>query len=155
NQARYLDANTVGLQMLGYTLEELRALTIIDVSARRDLPRYGSIMAQLTSGAVVQFEGELKRKDGSTFLGEIHGWQLSDGRIQAFTRDITERKQAEQALATANAQLAAELEGMVRLHTIAMHSMSEPDDISALFGEMLEAAIELTKADGGVIRLLN
>jgi len=151
----YQDANTIGLQMVGFTRDELRQKTIADLTAEQEVWRVPGEMTRIASGSVIAMVGGMKRKDGSTFVCEVHARQLPDGRIQSFVRDITERRRAEQALADANAQLSAELDVMVRLHTIAMHSMSEPDNISGLLEEMVEAAVEITGADGGSIRLLN
>ncbi len=40
-------------------------------------------------------EWRFKRKDGSLFDGSIMGRQLSDGRLVAIVRDLTDQKQAE------------------------------------------------------------
>jgi PAS domain S-box-containing protein len=97
SQGRYLDANRAGCEMLGYTLDELKTLTIPEVLAPDELPRLPEQFERLMSGQIVRNEWRLKRKDGSILLGELVGRQLPDGRLQGILRDITERKQAEEA----------------------------------------------------------
>jgi PAS domain-containing protein len=40
----------------------------------------------------------VRRKDGTVFPGEVTARQTPGGRIQGFIRDVTARKQAEEAL---------------------------------------------------------
>jgi PAS domain S-box-containing protein len=96
-QGRYLDANRAGCEMLGYTLDELRTLTVAEVLAPDELPRLSEQFARLSSREIIRNEWRLKRKDGSILLGELVGRQLPDGRLQGILRDITARKQAEEA----------------------------------------------------------
>jgi PAS domain S-box-containing protein len=55
-------------------------------------------VAKFAGGQVVRSEWRFRRKDGSCFTGEVLGRQLSDGRLEAVVRDITERRQTEEAL---------------------------------------------------------
>ena len=101
---RIEDANDQAAQMHGYTLAELKQLDVEALSAAVPGPRLESFEARvwrLRPGQTVQEELTHRRKDGTTFpveaigtLVRIHGRQY----ILAFSRDITERKQAEQAL---------------------------------------------------------
>jgi PAS domain S-box-containing protein len=94
----YLDVNSAGCAMLGYTREEVLRRNIADVVDPAEIPRIGREVANLAGGAVVASEWRFRRKDGSLFPGEISARQLADGRLQAILRDITERKAAEEAL---------------------------------------------------------
>ncbi len=98
SQGHYIDVNTSGCRMLGYTREELLALSIADVITPDEIPRIAPEVARFAGGAVVTSEWQFRRKDGSTFPGEIQGRQLPDGCLQAILRDITERRIAEAAL---------------------------------------------------------
>ena len=98
SQGRYLDANTVGAQMLGYTRQELLHLSIPDVVAESETRRIPSEIARFTGGATVRSEWTFRRKDGSFFAGEVCGKQLPDGRLQAILRDMTERRKAEDGM---------------------------------------------------------
>jgi PAS domain S-box-containing protein len=94
---RCLDANSSGTKMLGFTLEELRQLSITDVIVPEEASRMSEQIATLNPGDVVVGEWRFRRRDDSTFPGEVVGRRLSDGRLLGILRDITERKRAEEA----------------------------------------------------------
>jgi PAS domain S-box-containing protein len=91
-QGRYLDVNSTGAAMLGYTREEILRLGIPDVIAPDEIPRLAPHIAELGKGGVTFSEWRFRRKDGSFFHGEIASRQLPDGRLQAILRDLTERR---------------------------------------------------------------
>jgi len=94
-QGRYLDVNTAGAQMLGYSREEILRLSIGDVVAKDEIDRISPEIMRFAAGSVIRSEWIMRRKDGSFFPAELCGKQLPDGRLQGILRDITERKQAE------------------------------------------------------------
>ncbi len=94
-QTRYLDANSAGCQMLGYSREELLKLSVADTIIPDEVLRIGPEITRLQGGNVMRSEWRLRRRDGSILLGEIAAKLLPDGRMQAFLRDITERQQAD------------------------------------------------------------
>ena len=98
SQGRYIDVNTAGAQMLGYSREEIVGLAITDVIAESDIARLPSEIARFARGAVVLSEWMMRRKDGSLFPGEVCGRQLPDGRLQGILRDMTDRKKAEEEM---------------------------------------------------------
>jgi PAS domain S-box-containing protein len=91
-QGHYLDVNSAGAAMLGYTREEILRLGIPDVIAPDEMPRLAPHVAELGEGGVNLSEWRFRRKDGSFFSGEIASRQLPDGRLQAILRDITDRQ---------------------------------------------------------------
>ncbi len=91
----YIDVNSAGCAMLGYTREELLRLTIADVLDPREVERIGPEVARFEDGEMVVSEWRFRRKDGSNFTGEVRGRQCADGRLQAIVIDITERKARE------------------------------------------------------------
>ncbi len=97
-QGRYVDVNSAGAAMLGYTREEILRLGIPDVIAPEELPRIAPEVARFADGRVVRSEWRFRRKDGTSFPGEIMGRQLPDGRLQAILRDIAKRKENEARL---------------------------------------------------------
>jgi PAS domain S-box-containing protein len=103
-QGRYVDVNSAGAAMLGYTREEILRLSLVDLLAEDELPRLPAAVAAYAGGAVVRSEWRFRRKDGSLFPGEIMGRQLPDGRLQGILRDITERKRTEEALRKTSAR---------------------------------------------------
>ncbi|MGB3632920.1 MAG: PAS domain S-box protein [Rubrobacteraceae bacterium] len=98
---RIRDVNRRARESLGYTREELLALNVADIE-QGFLPevieqQWNSIVP----GIPVTLEGVHQRKDGTTFPVEVRvGLIESDGQplMFALARDITERKQAEEAL---------------------------------------------------------
>ena len=93
---KYLDVNSSGCKLSGYTREEILQLSVQDVtkfSAEKPLR-----FKELQEGKTIMSEREMVRKDGTLISVEISARQLPDGRFQEIVRDITERKQAEDRL---------------------------------------------------------
>ncbi len=97
-KGRYLDVNTAGAEMLGYTREELLQLSIANVVTKDEIERIPLEIARFAGGVTVRSDWKFLRKDGSVFPGEVCGKLLPDGRIQGIVRDMTERKQAEEEM---------------------------------------------------------
>jgi len=97
-RGKYLDVNTAGAEMLGYTREEVLQLSIADIVVAEETSRIGAEVVRFAGGDTVRSEWKFRRKDGSFFPGEVSGKQLPDGRMQGILRDISERRQAEEAM---------------------------------------------------------
>ena len=97
-QGKYLDVNSAGAEMLGYTREEILQLSIPDLVMAQDGPRVKPEVGRLAAGTTFRSEWKFRRKDGSFFPGELLGKQLSDGRLQAIVRDVSERRGAEEEM---------------------------------------------------------
>jgi formate hydrogenlyase transcriptional activator len=95
---RYLDVNSAGAEMLGYTRQEILNLSIAEIVTPEDIARIESEVGRFAGGATVRSDWTFCRKDGSRFPGEVMGRQLSDGRLQAIVRDMTDRKRAEETM---------------------------------------------------------
>ena len=95
---KYLDVNSAGAEMLGYTPEEILRLSISDVVTADERHRVADERADLAAGKSVRNEWKFQRKDGSVFPGEVSARRLPDGRLQGILRDMTERKRAEEIL---------------------------------------------------------
>ena len=94
-QGKYLDVNSAGCRMLGYSREEILGLGITELIAADETPRLAPHLAKLRGGETDVAEWQFRRKDGSLFVGEVSARQLPDRRLQAFVRDVSERKHAE------------------------------------------------------------
>jgi PAS domain S-box-containing protein len=99
---RIVRANSAMCRMLGYSKEELLEASIRDIhppeAVADDLQRFQAIAE---SQASVQQERPVLRKDGSVFYADITGQRIVyEGRpcVLAFFRDVSERKQAQEAL---------------------------------------------------------
>ncbi len=97
-EGRYVDVNSAGSNMLGYTREEILQRSIADVIVPEEVQRLCPEFARYDGGAVTTSEWTFRRKDGSFFTGEVCGRRLPDGRLQGIVRDITERKKVQDAL---------------------------------------------------------
>jgi PAS domain S-box-containing protein len=97
-QGNYIDVNSAGAEMLGYTREEILQRSIADIVVPADSSRLPSEVNRFAGGATVLSEWNFRRKDGSVFPGEVCGKRLPDGRLQGIVRDISERRQAEELM---------------------------------------------------------
>jgi two-component system sensor histidine kinase/response regulator len=96
-----VEANDMAVQTYGYSREELLDLRIPDLIAPGELAAFPGRMADSVTRSSSVHEMAHRRKDGSVFPVEVSGGELSlDGKTyhQAIIRDITERRQAEEAL---------------------------------------------------------
>ncbi|MFA4877318.1 MAG: PAS domain S-box protein [Methanoregula sp.] len=106
---RFIDVNQGARENLGYTLDELRMLTPLDIKPEYTLRDFETLIAPLRSGEKEEqvFTTVHKRKDGSRYPVEVH-LQLSRTGISpvffAIILDITERRQAEEALRQSEAK---------------------------------------------------
>jgi PAS domain S-box-containing protein len=101
SDARILDVNDKAAQILGYTKEELTAMSIFDIDPLVNNENWGGIWQTLCNHGLDSFESLHRRKDGGDIPVEIHSNLLEYNGQQfsiAFVQDISERKQAEDAL---------------------------------------------------------
>jgi PAS domain S-box-containing protein len=97
-EGTFLDVNSCGCEMLGYTRHELDNLTVASILAPGETLRNPPRTEELMRGRVVVNERRMLRKDGTTFMAEITSSLLPDGRLQGIVHDVTERKAYEQRL---------------------------------------------------------
>jgi PAS domain S-box-containing protein len=99
---KFYMGNKAICQALGYSLEEIKNLKVRDIHPQKDLPY---VIDQFNGQAVGEFSLAknipVKRKDGSIFYADVNGTTITiAGKVylMGFFRDITARKQAEEAL---------------------------------------------------------
>jgi len=119
---RFLECNENYRMMLGYRYDELFHLTYLDITPEKWHSYESSIVENeiLKRGHSGIYEKEYIRKDGTIFPVELHTVLIRDEQgeavgISAIVRDITERRQAEDALQKANEQLRAKMEKIEQL----------------------------------------
>ncbi|MFY9584380.1 MAG: PAS domain S-box protein [Candidatus Acidiferrales bacterium] len=104
---RFLEVNQVACQMLSYSREELLRLSPMDVEDPGTIGHPAAILDQLRTEKRVIFERELIGKDSRRIQVEISS-NLFDFKGQtavlSVARDITERRQAGEALRTSEAR---------------------------------------------------
>jgi PAS domain S-box-containing protein len=141
--ARFNDVNQAACRLLGYEREELLGKTILDVTSPEDAPRLTAVkQALLTHGVASTAEWVAVRKDGKRVPVEVSSNILPDGRWQAFIRDITERKRAEEALRFSEARFS----GMIAIAPDAIISVDEAQRIT-LFNEGAEKIFGYSRAE--------
>lgn len=94
----FVVVNSSGCKMSGYTVEELKELTIYNLVEPESLKAKPFKFDEMTKPQGARSERKMIRKDGTTLDIEISAKFLSDKRFIAFVRDISERIQAEQAI---------------------------------------------------------
>lgn len=105
---KFIDVNINACVSLGYSREELLALSVPDIDVTLDREELASLCSGIRPGSSVALEGMHRRKDGSLFPVEIHlgSLETEGGAIYlALVRDSSERKKAERELRTVNRAL--------------------------------------------------
>jgi PAS domain S-box-containing protein len=98
---KLIDVNEAFARMHGYTTGELLQMNIRDLDTAKTAELIPERMQQLLAGEILACEVEHHHKDGHVFPLEVSANLISIGGescIQSFHRDITERKQVEEAL---------------------------------------------------------
>jgi PAS domain S-box-containing protein len=98
---RFIDVNGTSCQRLGYRREELLSMTVLDIEdAMGDFSSWEKATEEIRQSGSKVIEGLQRRKDGSTFPVEVsvRYVKLDRDYLIASTRDITERKRAEESL---------------------------------------------------------
>lgn len=117
SSGKLVGCNESFARMHGYTVQEMQKLSLKDLDVPETFRLMHERMQRILSGESMTFEVEHYHKDGHVFPLEVSASLISsDGEplVQAFHRDITERKRAEQAARRQN-ELAQLLEGLARV----------------------------------------
>lgn len=96
--SRYIDANETLCRMLGYTREEFVGLHATNVFVPKEIPHLGETLFGLNADLEYYQDWQYRRKDGSTFPGEVIANIMPDGNTLTVIRDVSERKQLEDQL---------------------------------------------------------
>ncbi len=118
-EGRYLHASPAFCKMLGYSEEEVRGLSIQELTHPEDWARQIRFLIELKAGTrpSYQMEKRFLRKDGEEVWAWLHAAMLRDASgapicLAAYVQDISDRIAAEQALARSLDRLAGILTTM-------------------------------------------
>jgi PAS domain S-box-containing protein len=97
-EGRFSFVNRQAVEMLGYTEQELLAMSVPDALAPESLADGMAAFGRAVDGAPQFLELSLRRKDGTLLTAEINGIHLPSGVILGEVRDVTDIRKAQSAL---------------------------------------------------------
>jgi len=157
-EGRYRFVNRACADFLGRSPENVIGRTLPEVLGARVYRTVAPYVQRVLRGEEVEFELEVEHpKRGKRFMrvlyvperdpeGHIVGWVGTIG-------DVTERKETEHALRQADARLKTELADTKLLQGISAELVHE-EDVDALYGKILEAAMTIMASDFASMQML-
>jgi PAS domain S-box-containing protein len=131
-EGRITNVNRTGLEMLGYTAEEMIGRPIWKLNVNEETVRE-QVMAKLagTQPPGKELERIYRRKDGTTFPVLIEDRLILDEKgcikgIRSMIQDITERKRVEEALKEKTDDLTRSNKDLEQFAYVASHDLQEP-----------------------------
>lgn len=98
NECVILDVNTQGCSFLGYEKSEMVGRNVAEFIDAQDLDATPFDYLGMTQGKTSVKCRRMISKSGKLIPTESRAKMLPDGRVQAFVRDITERREAQEAI---------------------------------------------------------
>ncbi len=97
-EGTFIDVNRRGCEMLGRSRGEIVGANVREFVHPGEFERRALALPEIATGAVLMTERRLVRANGTTFLAELSTTRLDDGRFLAVVRDVTARRDAEEAV---------------------------------------------------------
>jgi PAS domain S-box-containing protein len=115
-QFRLKEVNDAYCRMSGYSKEELLAMSVFDLVASQTPAEISDLGQRIMAQGKHSFEAKHRRKDGSIFDVEasVQYHSSEEGWFVGFVRDITKRKQAEEALRESEDRYRSVIEGSIQ-----------------------------------------
>ncbi|MDX1462278.1 MAG: PAS domain-containing sensor histidine kinase [Marinirhabdus sp.] len=112
---RFINANKGALQNIGYTLDELKQMTPVDIHPDTDRMKFLKQIEPLQNATIekIKFNAKHERKDGTIYPVEVHLQKSSSGEkdtLVAIILDITEQEKYTQNLEKTVAERTRQLE---------------------------------------------
>jgi PAS domain S-box-containing protein len=116
-EGRMLQLNPTWEKVLGYSENELRALSGLDLVHPADYPEMCEKMRELKAGSTVYLEARYRRKDGELrWLGWTAAPFLAEKLIYIFARDITSQKNAAEEIRMLNGELNSRVNELIEIN---------------------------------------
>jgi two-component system sensor histidine kinase AtoS len=150
NAGRIVSANQAAADMHGYTVDELLQLKIQDLDTPEAAAESPERIRRILSGEWIDAEISHRRSDGTVFPVEVSAGLLDfedQKYILAFDKDITDRKQAEEAL-----QRAEQLVIAGEMAAGLAHEIKNPLSGIKVSIEVLSSELELKQEDEEVFQ---
>jgi PAS domain S-box-containing protein len=126
----FVGANSTYQEMVGYTEDELRKLTPLDITPAVDREINRTLFKELQQGVRQHYEltKRLQRKDGELIWIQLYVFGIPDRGSVGMSVDITEKMRAEQALQAAQEELArsAHVSRMGAMTASIAHEINQP-----------------------------
>ena len=123
-------ANSTFQTMVGYTEDELKKLTPLDITPAGDREANRVVLKELQRGKRQHYEltKRLQRKDGEVIWVQLYVFGIPDQGAVGMTVNITEKMRAENALQIARAELArsAHVSRMGAMTASIAHEINQP-----------------------------
>jgi diguanylate cyclase (GGDEF)-like protein/PAS domain S-box-containing protein len=153
-QGNYVYVNPAATEMLGYSLNEMTHMNIKDISQPGQIEEDSKKFQRILKKEKIFEELPLVRKDGSFFLADLHALLLPNGFIFGSCRDITQRKQIEEALRKSQQEFASLFESNPEA-TVYLDKKGNILKINSKFTELFGYTlkeIKGTKIESGLIQ---
>jgi PAS domain S-box-containing protein len=131
----FIDASPTFQKMVGYSVDELRRFTPLDISIEEEREINEKLFFELKQGRRQNYQiiKRLRRNDGEIiwvriYAFAVHGTSVSQDMYIALVIDITESKSAEQALLAAQSELnrLSQLTTMGTMTASIAHEINQP-----------------------------
>lgn len=116
---RFVETNPATSHMSGYSAEELNVMTIEDLIAEESLDETMAQFSKVKETGSATADLWVDRKDGSKVFVTVDAVKISETRLLGFSKDITDRKKAEEALRASAAEFRSLAEAMPQIVWIA------------------------------------
>lgn len=143
---RFQQVNRGGRENLGYSAEELRQMTPLDIKPAHTLESFAALVEPLRRGEVelARFETVHRRKDGSLYPVDVHLQLSTAGDRPVFVAlilDSTQRKAAEREMLDAKEAAEQANQAKSQFLTVMSHELRTPLNAIIGYEDLLEAGI--------------